>query len=548
MSCKSKGIKNENNISSTDLSQRVPEEEVKMKSLYLSKSAHELKNIFITISSVFQNFKLFPNASKAEREQFRLINSLCNFGLNLILDINTTHILDYTKVNNSIDKQSAKNTEEFNLIEVLDFCLKIFQARQRFDNQSSNINVNIYSDYQIPPETKIKSINDIRLKQVIINILSNAYKFTKKGEIKLSCFFTTKNKIRISISDTGTGISPDEMQKLFHPFQVVESNQKMNYYGSGLGLCIVKDILEAFHSQIRYKSQIGKGTEFWFDLENLIEVNETIIDQNAFITDSLLKMMNDINSGLKDNEPLNKDINCFNEEEDDDDDFSPISKLSNVGNGHDNKLSNTIFKPRKLELPPEKKVVYSKTSNQLSYIKKMTNLAPTEQKYLQSYDGLTNPIKVTRSLSQSENMNCLHNSIFYKKPSKKYNIFICDDERQQALSTQNLIKRYFKNKSSSDSIPDIFILPDGIQCLFQTYQFFLQDNNVNLILMDQNMPFLKGNVVCSLIKSIKDFEKTAIYLITSDDKSNICKEANGIFSKPLNNEKIEEILHQQFFE
>ena len=51
------------------------------------------------------------------------------------------------------------------------------------------------------------------------------------------------------------------MQKLFHPFQVVESNQKMNYYGSGLGLCIVKDILEAFHTQIRYKSQIGKGNE-----------------------------------------------------------------------------------------------------------------------------------------------------------------------------------------------------------------------------------------------------------------------------------------------
>lgn len=546
MSCKSKGTKNENNISSTDFSQRVQEEEVKMKSLYLSKSAHELKNIFITISSVLQNFKLFPNASKAEREQFRLINSLCNFGLNLILDINTTHILDYTKVNNSIDKQSTKNTEEFNLIEVLDFCLKIFQARQRFDNQSSNINVNIYSDYQIPPGTKIKSINDIRLKQVIINLLSNAYKFTKKGEIKLSCFFTTKNKIRISISDTGTGISQDEMQKLFHPFQVVESNQKMNYYGSGLGLCIVKDILEAFHTQIRYKSQIGKGTEFWFDLDNLIEDNQTIIDQSAFITDSLLKMMNDINSGLKDNEHLN---NCFEDlEEEDDDYFSPISKLSNVGDNHDNKLTNTIFKPRNLVLPPEKKVVYSKTTNQLNYRKKMSNFAPTDPKYLLSYESLTNPIKVTRSLSQTENMNFLHNSIFYKKPSKKYNIFICDDERQQALSTQNLIKRYFKNKNSSYSIPDIFILPDGIHCLFQTYQFFLQDNNVNLILMDQNMPFLKGNVVCSLIKSIKDFEKIAIYLITSDDKSNICKEANGIFSKPLNNEKIEELLHQQFFE
>lgn len=544
MSCKSKGIKNENNISSTDLSQRVPEEEMKMKSLYLSKSAHELKNIFITISSVLQNTELFPTASKAEKEQFRLINSLCNFGLNLILDINTTHILDYTKVNKSNDKQSTKNTDEFNLIEILDFCLKIFQARQRFDNQGSKINVNIYSDYQIPPGTKIKSINEIRLKQVIINILSNAYKFTKKGEIKLSCFFTTKNKIRISISDTGTGISPDEMEKLFHPFQVVESNQKMNYYGSGLGLCIVKDILEAFHTQIRYKSQIGKGTEFWFDLENLIEDNNTIIDQTVFITDSLLKMMHEINSGLKDNEPLQKEMNYF-EDLEEDDDFTPISELSNMSFFNDNKLSNTVFKQRKLQLPPQKKVVYSKTTNQLNYIKKMANYPPKEQRYLQSYDGLISGIKVTRSLSQSENINCLHNSSFYKKPTKKYNIFICDDDKIQAYSTQNLLLKYFKNKTTS---PDIFILLDGIQCLFQTYKFFLEDNNVNLILMDQNMPYIKGNVVCSLIKSIKDFEKTAIYIITSDDNSNICKDANGIFSKPLNMEKIQDILHQQFFE
>ena len=64
-------------------------------------------------------------------------------------------------------------------------------------------------------------------------------------------------------------------------------------------------------------------------------------------------------------------------------------------------------------------------------------------------------------------------------------------------------------------MPDIFILPDGIQCLFQTYQLFLQNNTVDLILMDQNMPFLNGNVICSLIKSMKELENTYIYSITS---------------------------------
>ena len=192
MSDKSKDNK-QDNTPSTDISQKATEEEYRIKSLYLSKSAHELKNIFITISSVLQNFKLFPNATNDEKEQFKLINSLCNFGLNLILDINTAHVLDYTKVNKNNNQKTqgnSENNEEFNLIEILDFCLKIFQARQKFDNK--NPQVSIISDFRIPSDTKIKSINDIRLKQVIINLLSNSYKFTKKGEIKLSCLFTSK--------------------------------------------------------------------------------------------------------------------------------------------------------------------------------------------------------------------------------------------------------------------------------------------------------------------------------------------------------------------
>ena len=134
MSCKSNGKKQENNISSTDLSHRVSEEEVKMKSQYLEKSAHELKNIFLTISFILQNPKLFPKASKSEKEEFKQINSLCNFGLNLILDIDTSHKLDYTKVNISNDNKQKTNGEAFNLLENLDFCLKIFQARQHYDN------------------------------------------------------------------------------------------------------------------------------------------------------------------------------------------------------------------------------------------------------------------------------------------------------------------------------------------------------------------------------------------------------------------------------
>ena len=137
MTTKSKGTKH-----STDISQRLPEEEFKMKSMYLSKSAHELKNIFITISNILQNIKQIPSTTKEEQEQFSLLDSLYKFELNLILDINTVHVLDYSKTKS----KDAQEDEEYNLVELLDFCLKIFQARQRFDAPEPK--VELIADYK----------------------------------------------------------------------------------------------------------------------------------------------------------------------------------------------------------------------------------------------------------------------------------------------------------------------------------------------------------------------------------------------------------------
>ena len=91
-----------------------------------------------------------------------------------------------------------------------------------------------------------------------------------------------------------------------------------------------------------------------------------------------------------------------------------------------------------------------------------------DMKHVPNVNGSFSTFKVMRSLSQTQCTQCIQNSIFFKKPPKKYNIFICDDERQTAISTQNLLNRYFKKKSNPESFPDIFIVPDGIQCLFQT--------------------------------------------------------------------------------
>ena len=537
----------ENTTSPSDPSfHKVLGEEYKMKILFLSKSAHELKNIFLTISSVIQN-KQTSDIVKNDKEQSELLVSLCDFGLNLILDINTVRALD-SKSNNS-NRYSNNNTpiQEFCLVELLDFCLKMFKARQQFNHNNPSV-VKIVSEYNVPIDLQISSINNTRLKQVIINLLSNSYKFTQKGEIKLSCSYTSNNKIRIKISDTGTGISKEDQKKLFQPFQVVNANQKFNQYGSGLGLCIVKEILQAFGSEIKLKSKVGVGTEFWFDLEN--DSEQDVIDPKNFITSDLLKMMSDINSGKNDFK-LDGGITI--------DDSSHFNILYEDANANDefcaNKYRSQILNVKSSnDQINRKKMHYSKTTNQKPKIEpfraaeeNINDNKPTKSAVHGNQGTSIITFKCNRSLSDRSHHDAMSNLMFKKEVSKKFNLFICDDERQTALTTQNLIKKYFRSINGS-VLPEIYIVSDGIQCLFQTYQFYLSNNCVNLILMDQNMPFLNGNVICSLIKSIRELKNTKVFLITSEDNQNICKEANGIYSKPLNIKDIEKIFEGQYFD
>ena len=542
--------------------QNILEEEYRLKILFLSKSAHELKNIFLTISSVIQN-KQSNTIAKNDKEQYDLLVSLCDFGLNLILDINTVRALDDKKTENRYANNNSP-IQEFCLVELLDFCLKMFRARQQLNHNNPDV-VKIISDYSIPSDLKISSINNTRLKQVITNLLSNAYKFTQKGEIRLSCNYTSNNKIRIKISDTGTGISKEDQEKLFQPFQVVQSNQKYNHFGSGLGLCIVKEILQAFGSEIKMKSKVGVGTKFWFDLENDSEMD--VIDPKNFITNDLLKMMSDINSGKNDfkldgagvvNESLNhlhllsgnaNEEFCGNRRR---------SQIISVKNTKTTAISNHSNANNNNDQINRKKMHYSKTTNQKPKVEPLHNvedhnLKDTNKSNKNNLHDCKNTtiikMKFSRSLSLTTGsaQGTISRSLFKKEANKKFNLFICDDERQTALSTQNLIKKYFK-KINKSVLPEIYLVSDGLQCLFQTYQFYLTNNCVNLILMDQNMPFINGNVICSLIKSIRELESTKIFLITSEDGKNICREANGIYTKPLKFGDIEEILKGQTFD
>lgn len=110
-----------------------------------------------------------------------------------------------------------------------------------------------------------------RLRQVITNLVSNATKFTSHGQVSLNVDVNSTElhqaKVRITVKDTGIGITKEHMHRLFQRFEQSDSTTFRKYGGSGLGLAIVKGLIDAMHGTIKVDSRVGNGTTFTIDIQ-----------------------------------------------------------------------------------------------------------------------------------------------------------------------------------------------------------------------------------------------------------------------------------------
>lgn len=111
-----------------------------------------------------------------------------------------------------------------------------------------------------------------RLSQILINLLNNAIKFTEKGSVTLTVqLFTSEENqpnqlVKITVTDTGIGIKPEEIKRLFQPFHQIDSGLTRMHEGTGLGLAICKKLLDLMGGKITVVSEWSKGTEFMVTL------------------------------------------------------------------------------------------------------------------------------------------------------------------------------------------------------------------------------------------------------------------------------------------
>lgn len=222
----------------------------KYKSEFLANMSHELRtplNSILILAKILSDNKS-NNLTDKQIEQTRIIHKSGSDLLKLINDI-----LDLSKI------EAGKIDMYFEKVPVTTICHDMQEVfKVVADEKGVLLEMNIEEDAPQEIETDKQ-----RLEQIIKNLLSNALKFTPKGgKVDLKFAANGKNKIDISITDTGIGISPEKQRLIFEAFQQADGSTNRKYGGTGLGLSISKQLANRLGGEIRLQSAEGRGSTF----------------------------------------------------------------------------------------------------------------------------------------------------------------------------------------------------------------------------------------------------------------------------------------------
>lgn len=222
------------------------------KSLFLANMSHEIRtplNGIIGFTRILKQGEL----SEEQKEQLDIIDFSSENLLSIINDI-----IDYSKIEAN---QLMLENITVNLIQVLNEIHKMLLMKA--NEKGLELRLNIHPD----TPTWIKG-DQTRIKQVLINFINNALKFTEKGfvNIHVKPIENKQNKVllRFEIADTGIGVSKENHAKLFKVFSQAEVSTARKFGGSGLGLAISKQLTNMMGGEVGFDSELGKGSTFWF--------------------------------------------------------------------------------------------------------------------------------------------------------------------------------------------------------------------------------------------------------------------------------------------
>lgn len=245
----------------------VMEKALKSQGEFLVNISHELKTPLNVISSAAQLFDMYCNSGSLDDKKdsiVKYIDSIKKNSYRLSKIIN--NIIDLSKIEAGFYKLNLSNNNIVQLVEEIVMSITIF-------TESKNLNIIFDTDI----EEKIIACDPEKIERIVLNLISNAIKFSDEGD---EIFVAIKDKIKfieISVKDNGIGIEEDCLNMIFDRFKQVDKSLSRNAEGTGIGLSLVKSIVELHGGSISVKSEFGKGSVFTVMIPSAKVLHENMI-------------------------------------------------------------------------------------------------------------------------------------------------------------------------------------------------------------------------------------------------------------------------------
>lgn len=253
---------------------RKAEESDILKSNFLANMSHEIRT---PMNGILGFAQLLKNEESAEKRE-RYIDIIYHNGLMLVNLIDD--IIDISKIDAG---QLAITKTECNLDNLL-FEVYTFFNEVKFKQEKEHINIRLLNLND--GETNILYTDGLRLRQVLVNLISNALKFTEKGFVEFGFVNRSEERqIEFFVRDTGIGIPADKQDIIFERFRQIQEGSTRKYGGTGIGLYISKNVVNLLGGDIWFESTCGAGTTFHFTIP-YEDVNETHAGGKLYRTSS----------------------------------------------------------------------------------------------------------------------------------------------------------------------------------------------------------------------------------------------------------------------
>lgn len=226
-------------------------EAAKEKERFLANMSHEVRTPMNGIFGMV-NLLLEMDLEPVQQEYLETVHSASESLLNILDDV-----LDYAKLNSN---EMQLRPRQFDLNKLIRDVLWVYKPNADAKNVSLTATI-----CESLPDHYI--LDDLRLKQILSNLVSNALKFTDEGSVSVTIQGISKsgrNQLLFQVQDTGVGIDEEAGKSLFAPFRQVNSEDERRYEGTGLGLAISKNLVELMGGRVWFESEPGRGTTFSF--------------------------------------------------------------------------------------------------------------------------------------------------------------------------------------------------------------------------------------------------------------------------------------------